>query len=84
MSGKCIPDVSCNPNCDYCPPGSYKDISGSCVKCSDNCADCDASKCFECVDGFYNDNGNCKTCKGNCLVCDNEDTCTECKDGFFL
>jgi len=25
VSGKCVPDISCNPDCDYCPPGSYKD-----------------------------------------------------------
>ena len=23
--GKCRPDLSCNPDCDYCPPGTFKE-----------------------------------------------------------
>lgn len=42
VSGECKPDLDCNPNCIFCPPGTTRDNNtNNCVGCSDeNCAAC--------------------------------------------
>ena len=84
QSGRCVANVSCNPDCDYCQIGTYResDVSNVCIKCKDNCATCTEDFCEECFDGYYSENGDCLNCSGNCEVCTDEETCQICKEGY--
>lgn len=79
QGGKCLSDVSCNPQCQSCPLGTYyaqRDTLWYCVDCSINCATCyNESYCLACVDGYYISNTTCYTCPSMCKTCYDNFTC---------
>ena len=53
-----------------------------------NCIYCyDATKCQNCIGGYYVDSSNkCSSCTNisNCINCSSASTCTQCKQGYYL
>lgn len=82
-NGQCNPDLSCNPNCEFCPAGTYKNASSSCVPCPQSCASCPSGTCVECQKGFFLANSTCQRCPDKCRTCYNADTCEDCAPGFI-
>ena len=92
----CTDDVQkyckhCNDNnkCSECYAGYVPNENGICIKCSNNCLDCnsnDLGKCYKCFKGFGLIGNECKNCNDkNCNKCDNNtNTCQECKKGYVL
>jgi hypothetical protein len=67
LLGRCIPQLSCQGGCQFCPLGSALS-NGGCVTCTGtgcrSCASSNLTKCTSCKDGFYFDSaaGTCNTC----------------------
>ena len=82
-NSSCIPNLTCNPNCSYCPIGSERTVNNTCITCPTNCGSCLNGKCYQCLDGFYlNSLRQCVTCPSQCLTCYDETTCNLCKPGY--
>ena len=58
-------------------------INGHCVKCPDNCSNCDASGCTSCDSRYGLVNGACVKCPDNCSNC-NASGCTSCNSRYGL
>ncbi|KAL4216858.1 hypothetical protein ACF0H5_023322 [Mactra antiquata] len=91
--GECI---ECPDGCEFCPnyvcleckQGYYYDDRMLCRRCRQECKNCTANKCIECVDGRFGDEcehectiENCRTCSLNETL---DITCVECNPNFFL
>lgn len=83
--GYCAPDISCNPDCNFCPAGTIRDNSTNiCEECDEHCASCNYMECLECFSGYYLENGVCHHCSDNCMICADSVVCDYCEDGFLL
>ena len=92
----------CSAGCAKCTSSSYctqceayrvlDTITHTCnIPCTHyipNCIYCyDATKCQNCIGGYYVDSSNkCSPCTNisNCLNCSSASTCTQCKQGYYL
>lgn len=56
------------------------------VECYDyDCASCAGDYCYDCLDGFYNENGTCIACTDSyCSRCNDATTCSKCMSGSTL
>ena len=81
---KCSKDKNGNEICSECMDG-YGLVDGQCIKCSDNCLNCNKDGCLKCDNHFYLSDKNCKECSINCLECiNNNETCTKCVSNQVL
>ena len=86
----CLSYIDTNKEfCVECDIGYGIKSDNTCMKCPDNCADCNETGCTSCMDGTmhedYSCNGQGKACSdSNCIVCDFTDTCKQCKEGFSI
>lgn len=46
-------DTTCDPNCQYFPPGTERASDGSIIQCPVNCANCQNGICSNCVATHY-------------------------------
>ena len=57
----------------------YGLVDGLCIKCSEDCLDCNKEGCLKCNAHFYLSDKACLKCSANCLDCQNcENSCTKC------
>ena len=71
---KCSKDNNGNEICTECMDG-YGLVDGICIKCSDNCLNCNENECLKCDNHYYLSDTKCKICSGKCQECQNsEDT----------
>ena len=43
----CIPDLRCNPDCNFCPAGTLRDNhTNECEECGEHCASCNEDDCL--------------------------------------
>ena len=78
-----------NNQCSECYAGYTPNESGICVKCQNNCLNCnsnDLNQCNKCFNGFGLIGNECKSCNDkNCIKCDdNINICQICKKGYAL
>ena len=91
LGGSCSPcDGNCmtclrNPTiCTSCKVGYYLKGATCLEQCVSNCRTC-SFPCFECKDGYYEDEGLCSECSSNCKTCIGlESTCLSCYPGYGL
>lgn len=83
----------CNPSttCLLCNLGYYlvdlNDGTKGCAKCADaNCALCASpgTVCDDCYPEYFEKTGTCSECGDNCETCTDENTCTDCIDGYSV
>jgi hypothetical protein len=84
VDGNCYVDLTCNPNCENCLPGSYADPSLKCTVCpTERCATCPGGDCEVCFDGYHlsvsGTTKTCVACVNNCLTCFDANTCLLCR-----
>ena len=52
--------------------------------CGKHCADCE-DICWQSDEGYFtNDNNRCHSCSKNCLSCSDQNSCDECKKGYYF
>lgn len=84
QNGACKADLSCNPNCPFCPAGTYVD-TGNCTICTTpHCSACLSDTCSSCFDGYFinTTSRTCVACPSQCKTCTNTETCGTCSPGF--
>lgn len=86
VSGKCVINLSCNPNCSVCPEATERNFSnGRCIQCSQNCQSCLRGSCLSCYQGFYvSSNNSCLACPTGCRTCMDSQNCDSCSLGYYL
>ncbi len=77
-NGKCKPDMSCNPSCEFCPHGAERATNGSCILCPANCSSCLNGVCYQCVEGMFLMGSTCVACPIQCRTCFNNESCSRC------
>ena len=66
---KCKCCTITSTNCVSCTIGYYRNITGSCLQCKDNCRLCfTLEECVECNQGYTLDTGNCVAEENNNLL----------------
>ena len=53
----------------------------NCIKCNENCLECDGTKCSKYLDGYYPKNMECIKCNENCKEC-NSSQYIKCEDNY--
>jgi hypothetical protein len=81
-SNNCRPDLSCNPNCEFCPLGTEKLPNGTCSSCPAGCSACASGVCVQCQPGSFLNSSTCAPCQSQCRTCFNSYSCDECAPGF--
>ena len=75
---ECSKDEKGNEICNKCMDG-FGLVDGLCIKCSNDCLNCDKDGCLKCNNHFYLSNKICKECSETCVECqNNENSCTKC------
>lgn len=71
------------PSKTGCIEGSIPDGSGGCMKCPANASCSDGN--FHCKAGYFKKTEKtCAACKEGCDACSDQNSCTSCKNGYYL
>lgn len=70
----------CDQSCRTC-----NETSTHCLECQEGYTQTNNGRCFQtCPGGTYLSDGKCEPCNEQCQACSDANTCTSCKDNFFL